>query len=257
MLSIRVIPTLLLKDEGLVKGSMFKDHKYVGDPINAVKIFNEKEVDEIIFLDISATNKKSELNYELIKDIASEAFMPFSYGGGITSIYQIERLFNIGVEKVILNTSAFFNPSLITEASKVAGSQSIVVSIDVRKSIWGKQEVYVNNGSLCTNRNPIDYAKQMQDLGAGEIMICSINQEGTRKGYDLELVRNVSDAVSIPVIASGGAGSLNDLFEAIKKANASAVAVGDMFVFQGKHKAVLITYPKYSELQLLFNEIKQ
>jgi len=255
MLKIRVIPTLLLRDAGLVKGSLFKDHKYVGDPINAVKIFNDKEVDELIFLDISATQKKREPNYELIKDIASEAFMPFSYGGGITSVTQIEKLFNIGVEKVIINSSAFFSPTLITDASKVAGNQSILVSIDARRSIFGKYEVFINNGSVSTKFNPIDYAKRMQDLGAGELMICSINQEGTRKGYDLELVRMVSNAVEIPVIASGGAGSLNDLHDAIKKANASAVAVGDMFVFHGKHKAVLITYPKYKELQLLFNEI--
>lgn len=255
MLNIRVIPTLLLKDAGLVKGSLFKDHKYVGDPINAVKIFNEKEVDELIFLDISATPNKREPNYELIKDIASEAFMPFSYGGGITSLAQIEKLFNIGVEKVIINSSAFFSSSLITDASKVAGNQSIVVSIDVRRSLFGKYEVFVNNGSVGTKQNPIDYAKQMQDLGAGELMICSINQEGTKKGYDLELVRTVSNAVGIPVIASGGAGSLNDFIDAIKKANASAIAVGDMFIFHGKHKAVLITYPKYSELQFLFKEI--
>lgn len=254
MLNIRVIPTLLLKDAGLVKGSLFKNHKYVGDPINAVNIFNEKEVDELIFLDISATPNKREPNFDLIKDIASEAFMPFSYGGGITTVDQIEKLFSIGVEKVIINSSAFFTPSLITDASNVAGNQSIVVSIDVRKSFFGKYEVFVNNGSFGTKQDPVNYAKKMQDLGAGELMVCSINQEGTRKGYDLELVRTVSNATDIPVIAAGGAGLLNDFFDAINKANASAVGVGDMFIFHGKHKAVLITYPKYSELQLLFKK---
>jgi len=251
MLNIRVIPTLLLKGVGLVKGSLFKDHKYVGDPINAVKIFNEKEVDELIFLDISATPNKREPNYDLIKDIASEAFMPFSYGGGIETTAQIERLFNIGVEKVIINSSAFSTPRLIKEASNIAGNQSIVVSIDVRRSIWGQYEVYTNNGNFGTKQNPIEYAKRMEDLGAGELMICSINQEGTRKGYDLELTKIISNAVGIPVIASGGAGSLNDLLEAINTGNASAVAAGSMFVFHGKHKAVLITYPQYSELQKL------
>lgn len=254
MVSVRVIPTLLLKDTGLVKGTSFKNHKYIGDPINAVKIFNEKEVDEIIILDISATTNKREPNYTLIKDIASEAFMPLSYGGGIKSTDQIEKLFRIGVEKIIINTSAYFTPELISQASYIAGNQSIVVSVDVRKSFFNKYEVFVCNGTIATKYDPVVYAKKMQELGAGELMVCSVNNEGTNNGYDLELISNVSSNVDIPVIASGGADSLNDFANAIKIAKASAVAAGNMFVFQGKHKAVLITYPKHIELQSLFQD---
>lgn len=254
MLRIRVIPTLLLRNAGLVKGAQFKDHKYVGDPINAVKIFNEKEVDELVFLDISATPNKRGPNYALIRDIASEAFMPFGYGGGITSVEQIEKLFNLGVEKVVVNSAAFSNPDLIVDASSVSGSQSIVVSMDVKKSFWGGYEVWVNNGTVRTRQNPVDYAKRMESLGAGELIVCSIDREGTAKGYDLKLLEDISKSVGIPVVASGGAGKLVDLADAVNVGHVSAVSAGSMFVFHGRHKAVLITYPKYSELTVLFEE---
>ncbi|ARU59568.1 imidazoleglycerol phosphate synthase, cyclase subunit [Oleiphilus messinensis] len=252
MLRVRVIPSLLLRDGGLVKGRQFKHHKYVGDPVNAVKIFNEKEVDELVFLDISATSGGQGPNYELLVDIANEAFMPFGYGGGITSCDEIEKLFKIGIEKVILNTSAYSNPDLIRNASRVFGSQSIVASIDVKTSFLGRSEVYVQNGTRGTKINPLDYARKMQDLGAGEILLCSIDREGTGKGYDLNLLKAVSESVDIPVVAAGGAGKLEDMSKAVSEGGVSAVAAGDMFVFHGKHKAVLITYPSYDELKSLF-----
>jgi len=254
MLRTRVIPTLLLQEGGLVKGQQFKNHKYVGDPINAVKIFNEKEVDELVFLDISATQERREPDYELIADIASEAFMPFGYGGGISEVMQIEKLFSLGVEKAIINSSAFYKPQLIKDAAKVSGSQSVVVSMDVKKSLFGGYEVYVQNGQVKTKKNPVDYAKKMQDLGAGELIVCSIDREGTAKGYDLKLLDIVSRAVEIPVVGLGGAGCLQDLADAKNHTAVSGLAAGDMFVFHGKHKAVLITYPKYSELEALLQK---
>lgn len=253
MLRTRIIPVLLLQDNGLVKGKQFKNHKYIGDPINTVKIFNEKEVDELCFLDISASNKNQNPNFDLIKDIASEAFMPFSYGGGIKNVEQIEKLFNIGVEKVIINTTAFFNARVVQEAVKLAGSQSIVISIDVRGSLFGTYEVYVSNGQIKTKLDPVTYAKKMQDYGVGEIIINLIDREGTGKGYDLELLKIVSQAVDIPVVGLGGAGCLQDLVDAKNQTNVSGLAAGNLFVFHGKHKAVLITYPKYEELEKLFN----
>jgi imidazole glycerol-phosphate synthase subunit HisF len=253
MLRTRIIPVLLLKEGGLVKGKQFKNHKYVGDPINAVKIFNEKEVDELFFLDISITQENRKLDYNLIADIASEAFMPFGYGGGIQTVSQVEQLFSIGVEKVIINTEAFLNSKLIKEAVKIAGSQSIVVSIDVKKSLFSNYEVYVQNGKVNTKLDPVSYAKKMEDCGVGELVVNSIDREGMGKGYDLELLKMVTKAVDIPVVGLGGAGCLQDLADAKNQTKVSGLAAGDLFIFHGKHKAVLITYPKYSELEKLFN----
>ncbi len=253
MLRTRIIPVLLLKDGGLVKGKQFKNHKYVGDPINAVKIFNEKEVDELFFLDISITQESQKPDFDLIADIANEAFMPFGYGGGIRTVSQVERLFSIGVEKVIINTAAFFNPKIIKEVVKVAGSQSIVASIDVKKSFFNDYEVYVQNGKVNTKLDPVTYAKKMQDHGVGELMINSIDREGVGKGYDLELLKMVTKAVDIPVVGLGGAGCLQDLADAKNQTEVSGLAAGDLFIFHGKHKAVLITYPAYAELEKLFN----
>ena len=256
MLRTRVIPVLLLENGGLVKGQKFKNHKYIGDPINAVKIFNEKEVDELVFLDISTNKKNQKPDFDLISDIASEAFMPFSYGGGIKDIKQIEKLFSIGVEKVIINTAAFFDENIIKEAIKIGGSQSVVVSIDVKKSLLGKYEVYVGNGKIKTKIDPVTYAKKMQNYGAGELIVCSIDREGTGKGYDLKLLEMVTNSVNIPVVGLGGAGSIQDLVQARNKMPISGLAAGNLFVFYGKHKAVLITYPQYSELEKLLNNFK-
>jgi cyclase len=252
MLSTRVIPVLLLKDQGLVKGERFHNHRYVGDPINAVRIFNTKEVDELVFFDIMVNRNGRKPDYGFLSDIASEAFMPFGYGGGLTEVADIERLFKIGVEKAIINTGTF-DLNLIRDASRIAGSQSIVASIDVRKSLLGKYEVYTRSGTCNTKMDPVTHARQLEEAGAGELIICSMDREGTFKGYDLELISRISASVSLPVVASGGAGSIDDMKHAVM-AGASAVAAGSMFVFHGKRKAVLITYPKYSELVAALKE---
>jgi cyclase len=251
VLRTRVIPTLLLRNGGLVKTVKFRDAKYVGDPINAVRIFNDKEVDELVFLDIAATAGGAEPNFDLLADIASEAFMPFGYGGGITSTAQVERLFALGVEKAILNTSAATNPRLVADAAAIAGSSSVVVSIDVRRSLLGKYSVFVRGGRDDIRRDPVQYAREMEDLGAGELIVQSIDRDGTQAGYDLDLVRRVAEAVTVPVIAAGGAGSMRHFREAAD-AGASGAAAGSFFVFHGKHRAVLITYPEYHELKSLF-----
>ena len=197
MLNCRLIPVLLLKGNGLVKGVQFKKHRYIGDPLNAVRIFNEKEVDELVFLDISVTDEDREPNLEMISDIAGEAFMPLAYGGGITSTRQAEKIFSLGIEKIIINTAAFLSPKLVSDLSKISGSQSVVVSVDVRKSLFGKDEVYVNNGRTKTKISPVEYAKRMQDLGAGELIVSSIDRDGTGKGYDIAMLKGVVDAVQI------------------------------------------------------------
>ncbi|MBS1659709.1 MAG: imidazole glycerol phosphate synthase subunit HisF [Bacteroidetes bacterium] len=248
MKRIRVIPSLLIQRGGLVKSIKFKDHKYVGDPINAVKIFNEKEVDEIVILDISATAERRPPDLAQIKDIAAEAFMPMAYGGGITRIEEIRELISAGIEKVVLNTSAVTNIQLITAGARYVGSQSVVVSIDVAKNLFGKYQVYVQNGSKKTGLDPATFAKQVEEAGAGEIILNSIERDGTRKGFDTELIRQVSSAVSIPIVAVGGADTVDDFAEAVKQ-GASAVSAGSMFVFQGPHRAVLISYPSQTELK--------
>jgi cyclase len=216
-----------------------------------VRIFNEKEVDELVFLDIGASAAGTGPNFDLLADIASEAFMPFGYGGGITSVAQIKRLYALGVEKIIINTAAAENPGLVSEAASLAGSSGVVASIDVRRSLLGRYTVCVAAGKRDLGRDPVAYAREMADLGAGEILLNAIDREGTMEGYDLKLIRSVSEAVSVPVVAVGGAGSLDHLREAVRH-GASASAAGSLFVFHGRHRAVLITYPKYEELEALF-----
>ena len=245
---IRVIPSLLIHNGGLVKSIRFKDYIYVGDPINAVKIFNEKEVDEIAVIDITATRENRPPNILQIAEIASEAFMPLSYGGGINTIEQIKMILFNGAEKVILNTAAHTNPSLITEAARLFGSQSVVVSIDAKKTLLGGYKVFINNGKIKTSFEPVAFAKKMQDAGAGEILLNSIDADGTYKGYNLDLINSVSHNINIPVIAIGGAGSVDDFVKA-KENGASAVAAGSMFIFQRPHQAVLISYPSQKELK--------
>lgn len=254
MLKTRVIPVLLLQDGGLVKGEKFKKHKYVGDPINAVRIFNEKEVDELAFVDISATLEQRDPDYALIEDMASEAFMPIAYGGGVHSVRQVERLFRSGVEKIIINSEFSTQPQLIQDSSRIAGSQSIVVSIDVKKSLLGRYEVFTHNATRKTGEDPVTYARRAEDMGAGELILTAVDREGTGKGYDIELIEQVTRAVDIPVIAQGGAASLPDFQAAVHSAKASAVAAGAFFTFHGKHKAVLLTYPAYEELEKLFKD---
>jgi cyclase len=244
----RLIPVLLLRNAGLVKGVRFKDHQYVGDPINAVKIFNDKEVDELIFLDISA-RERMEINFELLSQISSEAFMPFAYGGGINSCQQIERLFRTGVEKVVLNSELFQRPSLLAEAVAIAGSQSISACVDVRRSFFGKYEVYANNGKTKTGVSLADHLKFLVDNGVGEVVVQSIDKEGTLSGLDIPLMTDVAKSVGVPVLASGGASGMEDIRNAFRTSSLSGVAAGSLFVFHGKHRAVLITYPDRAEIE--------
>ncbi len=256
MRRIRVIPALLIKDKGLVKSVKFKSHKYVGDPINAVKIFNEKEVDEILVLDISATEQHRGPDFNAIGNLASEAFMPLAYGGGITSLEEIKKLFHCGVEKVVINHAAFKNPSLVRQGADYVGSQSIVVSIDVKKNLFGKYKVYVENGKMNTGIDPIEYARDQEAAGAGELLLNAIDKDGTFEGYDTVLIKQVASSVQIPVVAIGGASSISD-FEIAVRHGASAVAAGSLFVFQMPHRAVLISYPSEIELKKkLYSNIK-
>jgi len=244
---------LLIHAGGLIKSVRFKDYKYVGDPINAVKIFNEKEVDELAIIDIDATREKRSPDIKRIKEIASEAFMPIAYGGGITKIEEVKDILINGVEKVVINKSAINNPALITEAARQFGSQSVVVSIDIKKTLLRGKKVFTDNGKVDTGLDPVTFAKQMEEAGAGELLLNSIERDGTYEGYDLPLIQAVSAAVNIPVIAMGGASSVDDFKQAIQQ-GASAVAAGSMFVFQRPHRAVLISYPGQQELkEKLFN----
>ena len=247
MRRIRVIPVLLLKNGGLVKTIRFKNPTYIGDPINAVKIFNEKEVDEIVLLDIDATIQNREPDYGKIKEICSEAFMPFGYGGGIKNIDQIKKLFQTGIEKIIINTEAFLNPKLIEQAAVIFGNQSIVVSMDFKKNIIGNKKVFVKAGTYNTKFAPLEYAKKMEDYGAGEFILTSIDNEGTYKGYDLDIIELITHKLKIPVVANGGAANISDFVEAIKS-GASAVAAGSIFVYRSNNKGILINYPSQKEL---------
>jgi len=249
----RIIPCLLLRNNGLVKTVKFKESTYVGDPINTVKIFNEKEVDEIFFLDIDATKEKKEPPYELIQNIASECFMPFAYGGGIHSLAQIERIIKSGAEKIIINTQAFLEKNFLKEAVHEFGSSTIAVSIDVKKEFHKGNIVYIKGGTQSTGITPVTYAKEIENAGAGEILINSIDRDGVMEGYDIELIKSISQSIRIPIIACGGAGKLSDFRSAVKEGGASASAAGSFFVFHGKRRAVLITYPSYSEISKLFD----
>lgn len=247
-LSARVIPSLLLKDGGLVKTVRFRHPRYVGDPVNAVRIFNDKEVDELVFLDITATVEGRRPPFQMLADIATECFMPLAYGGGIRTEEDAQQLFSIGVEKVIVNSAAIETPGLITALAERFGSQSIVVSIDARRSLLGRYEVYIHSGQRATGIDPFQHAVEMERLGAGEILLTSIDRDGTMSGYDLDLVRRVSEAVCIPLVASGGAGDIHDIAQVIAR-GASGAAAGSMFVFHGRHRAVLISYPERELLE--------
>lgn len=250
MKRIRIIPVLLIRNEGLVKSVKFKKHQYVGDPINAVKIFNEKEVDEIILLDIDASVKKQVPDFKAIEEICGEAFMPLAYGGGVNSLEQAQQLLYNGAEKVILNTALLEQPKVIEAIANQFGNQSVVASIDYKKTLFGKTKVYGSNGSKKTKWDPIELAKKAEEYGAGEVMLNSIERDGTYAGYDLEVIEQVSGAISIPIIACGGASAMNDFKLAIQN-GASAVAAGSMFVFQRPNQAVLISYPKPTEINSL------
>jgi len=251
VLGTRVIPCLLLKGAGLVKTIRFKDPKYVGDPINAVKIFNEKEVDELIFLDITRSRDQKEPPFAAIEDIASECFMPVAYGGGVASVEQAVRIIALGIEKIVLNSAALRTPDLVTRLSDRIGASSTVVGIDVKKDLFGRYRVYDHVRQKTTDLSPAEQAARMASAGAGEIFLNDVMRDGTGAGFDLDLVRSVTSAVGVPVIACGGAGSLED-FRLAAAAGASAVAAGSLFVYMGKHRAVMINCPSYAVLQDLF-----
>ncbi|MEW9902625.1 AglZ/HisF2 family acetamidino modification protein [Pseudomonas putida] len=251
MLKHRVIPALLLREGGLVKTLKFRKHKYIGDPVNAIRIFNEKEVDELVLLDIDASRLGREPDYELIESIAAECFMPLGYGGGISTVEQARRIFSSGVEKVVLQTSAFANPSLVTEIAERFGSQSVVVSVDVKRDWLGRYRLWSSSQRSALKEDWLTALKTMVAAGAGEVLLNAVDRDGMQQGYDLRLIQEAARSVDVPLIALGGAAGLQDFVEATK-AGASAVAAGSFFVLQGPHRAVLISYPKYSELESLF-----
>lgn len=248
MLRPRIIPCLLVKDKGLVKTVNFKDPKYVGDPINAVRIFNEKEVDELIVVDIDASVEKRDPDYKMIENLASECRMPLCYGGGVKNSEQVKRIIELGVEKVALSSAAIENPDIISESVQMVGNQSIVVVLDVKKHTFGnKYEVRTYNGKKKTGKDPIELAHQLQKLGAGEIVINSIDDDGMMNGYDLSLVDKIRNSINTPLTVLGGAGSLEDIAKLINKYNIIGAAAGSLFVFKGKYRAVLINYPNRLE----------
>lgn len=246
----RVIPTLLLAQSGMVKTERFARPRYMGDPINAVKIFNEKMADELVLLDIEAT-ANGRVEFDWIEDIVSEAFMPIAYGGGLTSLEQCAELFRRGVEKVVINTAACERPALIGEIAGRFGAQSVVVSIDARRNLWKQWKAYVRGAKKETKFSPAELAAACERLGAGEIFLTAVDREGSFSGYDLGLIETVGAAVGVPVIAHGGAGSVGDFAPAIK-AGASAVAAGSLFVFAAKGEGMLISYPSQTDLKEQF-----
>ncbi|WP_417559033.1 AglZ/HisF2 family acetamidino modification protein [Mesoflavibacter zeaxanthinifaciens] len=249
MLQTRVIPCLLLKDDSLVKTINFKKPGYIGDPVNTARIFNELEVDELAVLDITATNNKRQPNFKILSELANECFMPLAYGGGIRTFDDAKKMFQIGIEKVIINTITFDKPEFITQLAAHFGNQAIVVAIDVKKNMFGKYQVFSNSGRKKQKVNVIDWAKKLEQLGAGEILLTAIHQEGTWNGFDIELIESITNAVDIPVIANGGAANLKDIEQVVKKGNASAVSLGSMVVYQNKGMGVLVNFPNRKELE--------
>ena len=248
MLRTRIIPCLQLIDNSLVKTIRFKKYNYIGDPINTVRIFNELEVDELCFLDIRATQEKRSPNFKLLAEIANECFMPLSYGGGIKEAETARKILSIGFEKVVINSSVFENPTLITEITKISGNQSVICSIDVKKNMWGKYSVYKNDGSIKTKFDPLEWAIEMEKRGAGELLITSMDNDGLWSGFDIQITKTIAEAVSIPVIANGGGGSIIHIGQIVKEGSVSAVALGSMVVYQQKGMGVLVNFPDKIEI---------
>lgn len=244
----RIIPVLLLKENVLVKSVRFRDHRYIGDPINAVRIFNELRADELVFLDIEASRKKRLISLSLVKDVGEEALMPFSVGGGISSLDDIALVLAAGAEKVVINTYAGIDLDFIRQASEAFGSSTIVVCIDVRRRLFRGNRTWILNGSVPTRFTPLEFARAMEDNGAGELIIQSVERDGTMDGYDIPLIRSIATAVKVPVVALGGAGSYEHLVDGYRKGQADALAAGSMFVYQDKKRGVLINYPEKGEL---------
>ena len=246
----RIIPVLLLKDRALVKSIRFKDHRYIGDPLNAVRTFDRLKADELIFLDIEASKRGRPISLDFVRDVGDETSMPFAVGGGISSLDDIENVIKAGAEKVVINTRAGQDPNFIREASDRFGATTIAVCIDVKKSLFSGRRTRILNGSRSTGCDPVEFARSMEDKGAGELIIQSIDRDGMMDGYDIELLKSVSTAVGIPVVALGGAGTLEHLTEAYREGHASALAAGSLFVYQSKKRGVLINYPARMRLML-------
>jgi len=258
MLRPRIIPCLLVKNGGLVKTVQFAHPKYVGDPLNAVRIFNEKEVDELTVVDIDATARNREPDYTLIRNLAAECRMPLCYGGGVKRVDQVERIVSLGVEKVAVSSAAIDNPQLVAQAAEVVGSQSIVVVMDVKKSGRdGKYELWTHNASQPTGLGPVEFAQRVEAAGAGEVVINAIDRDGVMKGYDLELNRTVREAISLPMTVLGGAGSLKDISGLISAFGIIGAAAGSLFVFKGVYRAVLISYPSRAEKDALLGQANE
>ncbi len=252
MLRPRIIPCLLVHNGGLVKTTKFGTPKYVGDPINAVRIFNEKEVDELVVLDIDASHLNKEPDYKMISHLAYECRMPLCYGGGVKTVDQLERIIGLGVEKVAISSAAVDRPTMISQAAQRVGSQSIVVVIDVKNTgLLRKPEVFTLNATKRTGLNPVEFAREVAQLGAGEIVLNSVDRDGEMKGYDLELVEQVRKEVTIPLTVLGGAGCLDDMRKLILRHGVIGAAAGSLFVFKGKYRAVLINYPNRTEKDAL------
>ncbi len=255
MLQPRTMPCLLLGEQGaLVKTVRFRKPRYLGDPITAVKIFNDRQAPELVLLDIAATPGGRGPDIERISDIVSEAFMPLLYGGGVTTIEQIRAVLRAGVEKVALNSAAVTNPALVSRAADEFGSQSVVVALDVKRGLLSGHQLVTHNGRRKTRLDPVETAREMVEAGAGELIVNSVDRDGTMIGYDIELVRRIAHAVPVPVVACGGAGKLQDLVDVVQKGGASAAAAGSLFVYHGPHRAVLINYPSESALEKAFGE---
>lgn len=257
MLRPRIIPCLLVKDKGLVKTVNFKNPKYVGDPINAVRIFNEKEVDELMVIDIDATADNREPDYKMIENLAAECRMPLCYGGGVKTVEQAQRIFSLGVEKIAISSAAIENISLISDIAKVVGTQSVIVVIDVKKKLLGGYEVCTHNGKKKTGKDPVEFARQVQQLGAGEIVVNSIDNDGVMKGFDFIIIDKIRQAVTIPMTVLGGAGSLEDISKVIEKYKIIGVSAGSLFVFKGVYKAVLINYPSKTDKAAMIKKSNQ
>ena len=249
MLQTRIVPCLLLKDNSLVKTVNFKKPTYIGDPVNTARIFNELEVDELSLLDITATNENKKPNFKILSQLANECFMPLAYGGGINNFEDAKDIFKIGIEKIIINSITFTNPNLISQLAEHFGNQSIVASIDVKKNIFGKYQVFSNSGKKRQKVDPVTFAQESEQLGAGEILLTAIHQEGTWNGFDIDLINKISNAVNIPVIANGGASSIEDIGKAVKDGHASAVSIGSMIVYQKKGMGVLVNFPNTEQIK--------
>jgi imidazole glycerol-phosphate synthase subunit HisF len=255
LLTPRIIPALLIQNGGLVKTVSFVEPKYLGDPINTVRIFNEKEVDELIVIDIDATTQNREPNYSLISNIASECRMPLCYAGGVKTTEQIERIICLGVEKVAISSAAIETPRLISESANRIGSQSIVVVMDVKKSdLFSGYELFTHNGNRATGISPKEFAKDVEDMGAGEVLLNSIDNDGKMKGYDFVLIDQVYDLINIPMTALGGCGSLTNIEELVERFGVIGAAAGSLFVFKGKYRSVLMNYPDILQKKIIFGK---